>query len=255
MRGKVKFTKAKLITLIVILCVAVIIATGGTLAYFTDSKEMTSVYTSGNVYIELTESAVKADASGNLVKDEEKPRIVGGSLDGATVNDYGVVFPGQTIYKDPTIKNVGLGKAWIAAKVIVTDGAGDLHKLFGYSEGDDIDITCFLDGGLLAESKHVKVWNGIENVCVGDDFAMAQVADRGNGRYEFFFFMLEEVDSDESVVLFDTMFIDPYLSGTDMLEFIQLTITVQAFAVQTFGFSDCYLAMRGAFEEHFEKCE
>ncbi|MBQ3221019.1 MAG: hypothetical protein IJB34_03570 [Clostridia bacterium] len=250
MKGKF-FTKAKIITLIVILCVAVIIATGGTLAYFTDSKEMTSVYTSGNVYIELTESAVKADATGNLVQDTEKDRIVGGALDGAPVNDYGVIFPGQTIYKDPTIKNIGMGKAWIAAKVIITDGAGDLHNIFGYSNNDGIDITCFLEGGLLAESIHIRDWNGTSNALVGTDFAMVQLADRANGRYEFFFFMLAEVDSGEHVTVFDTMFIDPLISGEEMQEFVQLTLTVQAFAVQTYGFDDCYTAMRVAFGDHF----
>lgn len=232
-----------------------IMLTGGTLAYFTDSREDISVFTAGNVYITLTEAEVKADAVGNLVEDPSKDRIEGAELGAEeTIKDYGKIYPGQTIYKDPTITNTGDNGAWIAAKVVVSDGRGDIHKLMGYYGVDFIDIEVLLHGGLLDEYIHVGAWNGIQNVCHNDNYAMVQVADRANGVYEFYFFMLKATQKGDEIVLFDTMSIVPEWDNAQMCELVDLKIKVQAFAVQTFGFESCFDAMKGAFATHFEKC-
>ena len=68
---------------------------------------------------------------------------------------------------------------------------------------------------------------------------------------KFYFFILNPLEKGDEVTVFDTMIIDPMLSNTDMLELAELRITVQAFAVQQFGFDDCFSAMNGAFEDHF----
>ncbi|MBO5479909.1 MAG: hypothetical protein J6A63_01810 [Clostridia bacterium] len=232
-----------------------IMLTGGTLAYFTDSREDISVFTAGNVYITLTEAEVQADAVGNLVEDPSKDRIEGAELGAEeTIKDYGKIYPGQTIYKDPTITNTGDNGAWIAAKVVVSDGRGDIHKLMGYYGVDFIDIEVLLHGGLLDEYIHVGAWNGIQNVCHNDNYAMVQVADRANGVYEFYFFMLKATQKGDEIVLFDTMSIVPEWDNAQMCELVDLKIKVQAFAVQTFGFESCFDAMKGAFATHFEKC-
>lgn len=232
-----------------------IMLTGGTLAYFTDSREETSVFTAGNVYITLTEAEVKADAVGNLVEDPSKDRMQGAELGAEeAIKDYGKIYPGQTIYKDPTITNTGDDGAWIAAKVVITDGRGDIHKLMGYYGVDAIDIEVLLQGGLLDEYIHVGVWNGIQKVCHNDNYAMVQVADRANGVYEFYFFMLKAAQKGDEIVLFDTMSIEPEWDNAQMRELVDLKIKVQAFAVQTFGFESCFDAMKGAFATHFEKC-
>ena len=227
----------------------------GSIAFFTDSKENASVFTAGNVYIELSEAAVKADEGGNLIEDTSADRIYGSEINenGAiVVNDYGIVFPGQSIFKDPTIKNIGSSSAWVAAKVIIEDGAGDIHRLFNYNENyDDIDIEHLLSGGLLDENVHVGTWNGISDVCYNDRYAMIQNSNRTDGKYEFFFIMLQPLEKDDSVEIFDTVLFDPMFGNAEMVEFRELKITVQAFAVQTFGFSSCLDAMNGAFSEHF----
>ena len=250
-----RWTKLKILSL-VLTASFVAIAAGGSIAFFTDSRETTSVFTAGNVYIELSEAAVVRDASGNMVADVTKDRVTGAAIDSATpvTNNYGSVFPGQMITKDPTIKNIGDGSAWVAAKVIINDGAQDVHNLFGYDGYDELDIERLLAGGLLDEIVNVGVWNGIEDVCYNDNYAMVQVADRANDTYEFYFIMLNPIEKDESVLLFDTMTIHPLFGNEQMVEFKELSITVQAFAVQTFGFSDCYSAMSTAFGEYFVKC-
>ena len=63
--------------------------------------------------------------------------------------------------------------------------------------------------------------------------------------------MVNPLGKDESVEIFDTFFVDSMLGNEEMKEFRELKITVQAFAVQKFGFSSCLEAMNGAFSEHF----
>ena len=253
MKKAVIAVKLKMFALLFIFAAAVALATSGTLAFFTDSKESTGIFTAGNVYIELTEAAVKTDSAGNLIEDTTKPRVAGAEVDGnqPVIHDYGCVYPGQTIYKDPTIKNTGVDTAWVAAKIIIEDGAGDIHKLYGYKGFDEIDITELLKGGLLGENVNVGTWNGYEDVCYNENFAMVQIANRDAGKYEFIFYIQKPLYSEQSVQIFNTLLIDPTFGNTEMQEFRNLELTVQAFAVQQFGFADCFNAMRTAFAAHF----
>ena len=191
----------KATAIFVVIVALVTTAVNVTIAFFTDAKESTGVFTAGNVYISLTEAAIKSDGNGNLIRDPDADRIQGSELGGTTdaVHDYGVVFPGQTIFKDPTVKNTGDNNAWVAIKVIIEQGAGcDLHELFGYNDDyDDINIKLLLDGGLLAESSYVGDWNGIPNACYNDKYVMLQVSNRSTGKYEFFFIMKNPMVKDE----------------------------------------------------------
>ena len=256
MKGAVMISKVKLIALLLIAAAAVSLATSGTIAFFTDYRESTGVFTAGSVYIELSEAAVKHDAGGNLVEDTSKDRIYGaevGNGHAPVIQDYGVVFPGQTIHKDPTVKNVGSENAWVAVKIIIEDGNGDIYKLFGYDNGsDEIDIEHLIGGGLFEEQNRIGMWNGIPRVHYNDNYAMIQVAKRSAGRYEFYFIMQKPLLPGESVEIFNTMFIDEFFGNEQMQEFRNLTVTVQAYAVQTYGFSSCLEAMGTAFRNRFE---
>lgn len=247
--------KLKIVAIILALTAIICASISGSIAFFNDSKESTSVYTAGSVYIDLSEAATKADGIGNLVEDPDSDRIYGADINDSAnivVNNYGVVFPGQSIYKDPTVTNTGRNSAWIAMKVIVKDGVGDIHRLFNYNEYyDDIDIEHFISGGLLDERVNVGTWNGIEDVCYNDNYAMIQSSNRQSGVYEFFFIMLQPLQKGDSVTIFDTVFFDSSFGNEEMMEFKEFEITVQAFAVQTFGFSSCLDAMNVAFPEHF----
>ena len=247
--------KFKIIAVILALTAIIYASVSGSIAFFNDAKESTSVYTAGSVYIDLSEAATKSDEIGNLIEDPDSDRIHGAGIndsENAVINNYGVVFPGQSIYKDPTITNTGRNSAWIAVKIIVEDGEGDIHRLFNYNENyDDIDIEHFISGGLLDERVEVGTWNGIEDVCYNDNYAMIQSSNRQNGVYEFFFIMLQPLQKGDSVKIFDTVFFDRSFGNEEMVEFKEFKITVQAFGVQTFGFSNCLDAMNGAFPDHF----
>ena len=244
-----KSLKRTLIIDAIVLVSAIVMFAYTSFAYFSETRQISSTITSGNVSIVLTEASVKRDAVGNLVQDPDKPRIIG-SAD-QTDHDYGTVYPGQSIFKDPTVTNTGSDKAYIAAKVTITDGRGDVHKVLGIDGYDDIDITMLISGGLLDESSRFGTWNGIEDVTYNDHYAMVQVPSRIEGKYEFYFFILDPVESHESVVFFEQVFFSSGFNNSEMQEFIDLKIDFRGFGVQTFGFASCYEAMTTALPEYF----
>ena len=254
-----KFSWIRFFTLLMASAVLLGIGIGRTIALFTDRKESTGIFTLGNVYIELTEAAVVRDSKGNLVKDIFADRVIAAdTTEGGlpNVHDYGYVFPGQTICKDPTVKNIGDVNAWMAVKVIIEDGVGDIHRLYQYSdEYDDIDIERLLTGGLLDEDVRVSDWMGNEDVCYNENYAMVQVASHADGRYEFYFIMLKQYAPGETFTVFDTLFMNKYFGNEEMNEFKEFKITIQAFAAQTNGFDSCFEAMTEAFPEHFSNID
>jgi len=222
---------------------------GTSFAYFSDTKQVTNTMTAGNVSIELTEAAVKDDGTGNLIEDPAAPRIKGG-VD-ATVRDYGSIYPGISIYKDPTVKNVGDTDTWIAAVITVSDGAGELYKVIGYDGFAGIDLRALLSGGVLDEGSHFGQWNGIDNVRYNDRYAMVQKADVGMGEYRFLIFFHNTFAPGEEVELFDTFSIPSQWTNAQMQELSELKIHIQAYGVQVFDLESCYEAMTAAFPTHF----
>ena len=256
MRKLFKSLGFKLFMCMVSLAALVGTSVGITVALFTASNTATGVFTIGNAYIELTESAVKEDIAGNLLPDPDSPRIQGAdTTEGGTpvIHNYGNIFPGQKIYKDPTVRNTGSSDAWIGVKVVFEDGAGDIHKLFKYNDyWDDIDIETMLSGGLLDEMVHVDDWMGNEFVCFNENYAMIQVSNHATGIYEFYFLMLKPLAPNETVTVFDTFSVHPQLDASQMQEFVDLKITIQAFGTHASGFESCYDAMVEAFPAHFK---
>lgn len=247
-----KTVKRILIIDAILLAFSILIFTATTIAYFTSQKKVSATFTSGDIKIALSQAFVKQDSMGNLIEDATQPRIFG-SEEGTPYN-YGMVFPGQYIYKDPTIKNVGANDAYIAAKVTISDGAGDIHKLLGYPNSDYIDTDEFISGGLLNEDNlHFGNWNGLDKVTHNQHFAMIQIPEIREGKYHLYFFILEPMSQSEEVELFDTLHFLESWSGTDMQELRDLKIDVVAYGVQTFGFSSCFEAVTTAFPTHFSK--
>jgi predicted ribosomally synthesized peptide with SipW-like signal peptide len=245
-----KIVKFNLVMSCVLLGILVLMLVGATFAYFADHKQINNTFVSGNVRISLSEAAVKPDDHGNLIEDTDKARIFGNA--DATVNNYGRVYPGQSIYKDPLIVNTGGDDAWIAAKVTFTDGTGNLTKIMGYEGYEDIDIEVLLSGGLLDEEIHFGEWNGIEDVCHNDNYAMIQISDASDGKYEFYFLMLKPLHPGESVVIFDHVIFPDEWSSNEMQELANLKIHIEAFGVQTMDLDSCLEAMTEAFPEQFD---
>ena len=91
--------KKKILTLGLVAALSATAAIGGTLAYFTDTTDAKNTFTVGNVKIEIEEEHWVA-------KDAED------------------VFPGQTLAKDPKVKNTGNNSCFIRAKISNLDQFG-----------------------------------------------------------------------------------------------------------------------------------
>ena len=231
------------------LLLSILMLVGTTVAYFTAQKQYSHTLTTGNVTIELTEAAVKNE-NGHLVKDESKDRVRGGG--DVVVHDYGAVYPGMKIYKDPTIENTGTNEAWVAARITLTDGTGQLHKVIGYEGYDEIDLLSLLSGGaLVAEQLLIGEWNGIEEVYFNDSFAMVQKADKARGEYHFYCFFLQPLAREQQVTVFEQLEIPADWNHAELQEVEALKITVTAYGVQLLDLDSCYQAMTLAFPEDF----
>ena len=240
--------KVQLIISIVCFSLSILMLAGTTFAYFSVTKEITNTMTAGNVSIALTEAEIKNEG-GHLVQDASAPRIQGGGSE--TVRDYGALYPGMTVFKDPTIENTGSMSAWIAAKVTFSDGEGELHKIIGFDGFPGIDIRTILSGAALDEETHFGVWNDIENARYNDTYAMVQKADVEKGEYTFYFFFRKPLEKDKKVTLFNTLAVPPEWDNSQMQGFTQLQIKVQAYGVQVMDLDSCFEAMTTAFPKEF----
>ena len=240
--------KRQLLLSVTTLVLCILLLVGTTFAYFSDTKQITNTVTVGNIKIEMTEAAVKRDGAGNLVEDPTEDRVIGGD---DTVHDYGVVYPGIEIYKDPTIRNTGTEDAWIAARIVVSDGQGDLQNVIGFGGNAGIDIAVLLSGGLFDEESRFGVWNGIHGVRYNDRYAMVQTVDNVKQEYVFHIFLNQRFLPNDQVVLFDRFAVPDDWNSEDMRELIDLKIRVEAYGVQTFDLTSCFDAMTKAFPEQF----
>lgn len=104
--------KKKILAACLVVCLLATAVIGTTLAYFTDTKEVTNTFSSGNVTITLDEAPVGSDGqatTGNRV----------------TTNDY-KLYPGKEYDKDPTI-TVAAGSEDCYLFVRVVNGLADLE--------------------------------------------------------------------------------------------------------------------------------
>ena len=97
--------KKKIIALCLIVALAATAVIGGTLAYFTDTKEATNTFTVGGVSIELIEQ--QTSENGLVSFEQEKPLVPGKSNDGNAQS------------KIVTVKNTGANDAWVWVDMLI----------------------------------------------------------------------------------------------------------------------------------------
>lgn len=236
---------------IIAICLAAIIAVTAiastTLAYLTDKETQVNTFTSGNVDIKLDEKKVVLDEDGYVseVLDERTEED----------QDYGKLYPGQVVEKDPTITNIGSEKAYVGAIITVeADDIEALEALIGTGYESLLGINKILSGGIIKENDTMKTnhpLHGVDNLPVyGDEnYSVYQrlFEGRDSSTYQFFVFFEKPLAPGESVVLFEEMSIDANWDNEEMAAFAGLKITVDAYAVQVQTFDDCYDAMCTAF--------
>lgn len=239
--------KKKILALMLCVALAAVAIVGGTLAYFTDSKEQTNTFTAGNVRITLDEAKINKGDYGEAVADETSRT--------SKAQNY-KLFPGMTVTKDPTIKVLSTSEsAYVGAKITIQ---GDIYGLIGVSGYDNIDITKYglVSGGITSASTAEQRfdWNGLSMVYENNDCVIYQDANKADKTWTLYVFVKDVQEKGEKVVLFDTLTIPDFYGNEEMAKLDDTTVKVEAFATQAQGFTSCYQAMTEAFDEAFAAC-
>lgn len=103
--------KKKMILTITAVALAAMMAIGGTIAWFTDSEEVTNVITMGNIDISLRETDGEGFTEEGLNFGSEVP-----------------LTPGAELEKDPYVVNIGKNDAWVRVKVQLSGTATEVEE-------------------------------------------------------------------------------------------------------------------------------
>ena len=245
--------KKKILALSLIVCLLATAVVGGTLAYFTDTEDATNTFTAGSVDITLDEAIVE-EVTDKTAVDADGNRIYGDLIatgDRTEGDQTYRLYPGQKVTKDPTITIADYSEdCYVAAKVIVK---GDIHSLIGVDGYDNIDIHQLVSGGLVVENAtQIQDWNGLSMVYETDECVIYQDADKENNTWTMYIFVTEAMAKGEDFVLFDTMTIHDDWDNAEMAKINGMTIKVEAYAAQEYGFVDCFEAITTAFPGAFD---
>lgn len=199
------------------LCVALlaIAVVGASLAFFTDTKSEKNTFTVGNVQIKLDETDItKTDGS----------RTEKG-------NDYGSMYPGRSVTKDPTVHNVGANSAYIRAKVTLTGGFNLLAQLFPNMEFEN--ETPFVD--MYAQYFTALVGD------LGEDWSIVDIDGDEAGNPIFVFKYAKVLDKGEDTpAIFEKLTIPSDYTGKDanggIYQAANVDMTIVAEAMQAEGF-------------------
>lgn len=252
--------KKKILAIVLCIAMLAIAIVGGTMAYFTDEHSQENTFTVGKVDITLDEALVKLDENGNYVADG----------DARTSNNqkYERLVPTMTVTKDPTITVAEDSEAaYVAAKIIIKSGeSGDIESLIPSTNHYQhmLDVSQIISGGSLIDGQEdfvtghpLNTINVLMPLYGNDNYYTYQEVLTNNGTYSgeyiIYMFVKKPVKAKEKVVLFDTLTVKGEWTNEQMEILNKASITIEAYAVQAKGFTDCYEAMAAAFAEKFPK--
>lgn len=204
-------SKALLLTLCAVLLVAATIF--GTMAYLTSTDTVTNTFTVGKVNIKLDEA--KANLDGSLVADADRVKA----------NEY-KLLPGHTYNKDPMV-TVLSGSESSYVKMTVT-----------FSKANELDAIFAPDGANLT-----RIFNGYD---ASNWIAKGNTKDATANTRTYEFWYKEAVAAPDGDValdaLFDSITVPGTITGAQLETIKDMTITVNAYAIQADGFADAAAA-------------
>ena len=218
----------------------VLVTVGVTIAWFTDMKESTNVFTAGDVTIKFTE----LNPEGEIV-DVNSSHIQ---------MDYGHVYPGREIVKQSTVTNTGSELAYIAAEIVILDDERDINAALGIPgvPGRVTPLDEFFFGGLWGDSyTRVEVPSAPHFVEWESEHHIIQYDTRMTDGFWINIFVKDTLASGNSVSLWEGFRFPTYWTNDEMLECTNLRISVRIFAVQAAGFENCPEAITTAFSGNF----
>jgi len=211
--------KKRILIIAMSFIVLVMTIAGATTAYFTDTDKAENIFTVGKVDILLSET--NKDAEGNVIAEETDDNGAGTGK-----YNFGKVFPGLTYTKQPVITvDEDSESAFIGAVITIKNTS------------DDANIATILD-----DTNYTAFLKGINETSYGNTVKYTETADS----IVIYIVHSGVVDAKGAVTLFDAVVIDPEWGNADMANLKDLSIVVDAYAVQTAGLVDENKTDKGA---------
>ena len=199
--------KKKLMTVLALVLV-IAMSVVGTYAYLTSTDKVTNTFTVGNVAIKLDEA--KANADGSLVVGADRVKA----------NNY-KLLPGHKYNKDPMVTVLEGSESSYVKMTVTFSKAAELDAIFKPNGADMTSIFVGYDGTNWLYKGNTKNADNTRT-------------------YEFWY--KEAVAAPTGDVALDALFDQIVVPGTitnDQLATIEdMTITVNAYAIQADGFED-----------------
>lgn len=204
-------SKALLLTLCAVLLVTASVL--GTMAFLTSNDEVVNTFTVGSVAIKLDEA--KANTDGSLVEGAERVKA----------NSY-KLLPGHTYNKDPMVTVLNGSEASYIKMTVTFSKASALDAIFAR---DGADLTSIFNG---YDSTNWIYKNNTKDVT------------KDTRTYEFWY--KETVGAPDGDValdaLFDSITVPGSITNAQLATIKDMTITVNAYAIQADGFANAEAA-------------
>ena len=201
--------------LLVVACALLLVAASvfGTMAYLTSTDTVTNTFTVGKVNINLDEA--KANTDGSLVEGADRVKA----------NSY-KLLPGHTYNKDPMVTVLSGSEPSYVKMTVTFSKANELDAIFA---PDGADLTSIFNGYDAAN------WTAKGNT---------KDVTANTRTYEFWY--KEAVGAPTADVtldaLFDSITVPGTITGEQLATIADMTITVNAYAIQADGFANAEAA-------------
>lgn len=208
-------TKTKVLGLVMAAVLLVTATVFGTMAYLTDTDEVVNTFTVGSVAIKLDEA--KANTDGSPVEGADRVQA----------NSY-KLLPGHTYAKDPMVTVLsGSEESYVRMTVTISKSA-ELDAIFAPSGADMLEIFNGYDST-----------NWIYKGNVEDSAANTRT-------YEFWYKETVSAASGDVALdaLFDSITVPGEIDNAELKTIEDMTITVNAHAIQADGFKDAVEAWK-----------
>ena len=201
--------------LLVVACALLLVAASvfGTMAYLMSTDTVTNTFTVGKVEIKLDEA--KANPDGSLVANAERVKA----------NEY-KLLPGHTYNKDPMVTVLN-GSEPSYVKMTVT-----------FSKANELDAIFAPNGANL-----INIFNGYD---AASWIAKGNTKDTTANTRTYEFWYKDAVGAPTADValdaLFDSITVPGTITGEQLATIADMTITVNAYAIQADGFANATAA-------------